>query len=372
MKVVVIGGWAPSLIKFRRPLLEALVRRGHAVHALASDGNVALTRQLASLGVTYDEIPLARAGINPLEDVRTLHVLTSRLRTLRPDATIAYTIKPVIYGTLAAAAANVPRRAALVTGLGYVFTNPRASLRQQIARSVATRLYRLGLSRCDVVFVQNPDDRRDLIAHGAMAATQRTELVRGSGVDLQEFPPSPLPDGATRFLFMGRLLRDKGIYEYVEAARRVRAIAPEVEFSVLGWLDTNPTSVHADELAAWTREGVINYLGASDDVRQHLAAAHALILPSYREGTPRSVLEAMSAGRAVITTDAPGCRETIVDGESGLLVPVQNVEALAGAAAKLARDRTLLTALAAAGRLRAERLYDAHRVATQMLDVMGL
>jgi glycosyltransferase involved in cell wall biosynthesis len=207
---------------------------------------------------------------------------------------------------------------------------------------------------------------------GALSASQRVEIVRGSGVDIDEYPLTELPAGPVRFLFMGRLLRDKGIYEYVEAARAVRARRADVVFSVLGGLDANPTSVTQRQLDMWRHEGVIEYLGATTDVRPFLAATHVLVLPSYREGTPRSVLEAMSMGRAVITTDAPGSRETVVDGQSGRLVPPRNAAAIAAAATSLIEDRALLRKLALEARARAVHLYDGRKVAAGMLDVLGL
>ena len=185
--------------------------------------------------------------------------------------------------------------------------------------TIARRLYRLALGRCELVFLQNADDRAELERQNMLPARARVAMVRGSGVDLAHYAPAPLPSGPMSFLFLGRLLYDKGIGEYVEAARAVKAIHPEARFRVVGWLDTNPECVSRADLDGWVASGTIEYLGARDDVRPHLREAHVLVLPSYREGTPRSVLEAMSMGRAVITTDAPGCRDTIVDGESGLL-----------------------------------------------------
>jgi glycosyltransferase involved in cell wall biosynthesis len=196
--------------------------------------------------------------------------------------------------------------------------------------------------------------------------------VRGSGVDLVHYAASPLPPGPPVFLFLGRLLRDKGIAEYLAAARIVRSQHPEARFQIAGWLDPNPQSLTQRELDEVIADGTIEYLGAPPDVRPHLAAAQVLVLPSYREGTPRSVLEAMSMNRAVITTDAPGCRETVVDGESGLIVPVRDAGQLAAAMSRLAAAPALVARLAAAGRSRAAELYDADTVAASVLDPLGL
>ncbi|HEX4492975.1 MAG TPA: glycosyltransferase family 4 protein [Acidimicrobiia bacterium] len=371
MRVVVIGGWAPSLVRFRGPLLAAMVARGHDVIAMAADGSDVVTRQLAELGVRFEPIALARTGIDPIEDTRAFAALVRTLRAHRPDLVFGYTIKPIVYGSLAASVAGVPWRAAMITGLGYALATPRTAKQRAVA-VVARSLYRAALARCQAVFVQNADDLAELRARHVLASTAPVTMVRGSGVDLEHYAKAPLPDGDPTFLFLGRLLHDKGIGEYVAAAARVRERHPQARFRVVGWLDSNPECVRRDELDRWCAAGLIDYRGPTEDVRPHLRDAHVVVLPSYREGTPRSVLEAMSTGRAVITTDAPGCRDTIVDGVSGLLVPVRDPGALARAALRLVESRALVERLAAGARARVESLYDARQVASQMLETMGL
>jgi glycosyltransferase involved in cell wall biosynthesis len=371
MRVVVIGGWAPSLLKFRGPLLAAMVARGHDVIAMAADGSPAVEAALGALGVRFEPIQLARAGLDPLADARTIHALARRLRVLAPDLVLGYTIKPVIYGSIAARLAGVPRRAAMITGLGSALASPRTP-KQRLVATVARLLYRAGLAQCEVVIFQNTDDRDELARLGALPHHARVAIVRGSGVDLAHYAASPLPSGPPSFLFLGRLLRDKGIAEYVAAARLVRAHHPAATFRIAGWLDPNPESLTQRELDAVIADGTIEYLGAADDIRPHLAAAHVLVLPSYREGTPRSVLEAMSMNRAVITTTAPGCRDTVIDGESGLLVPVGDARQLAAAMLRLIASPPLLARLAAAGHARAVELYDATKVAAAVLSALNL
>jgi glycosyltransferase involved in cell wall biosynthesis len=371
MRVVVIGGWAPSLTKFRAPLLAAMVARGHEVIAMAADGTSAVERELAALGVTFEPIDLERTGIDPVADARAIRALVHRLSELRPDLVLGYTIKPVIYGSLAGRLAGVPHRAAMITGMGSALASVR-TVKQQIVAIIARLLYRAALAQCQVVIFQNTDDREELARLGALPARARVAIVAGSGVDLAHYAPSPLPPGPPVFLFLGRLLRDKGIAEYVAAAHLVRARYPAATFRIAGWLDPNPESLTQRELDALVADGTIEYLGAPDDVRPHLAAAHVLVLPSYREGTPRSVLEAMSMNRAVITTNAPGCRETVIDGESGLIVPVADPGSLAAAMIRLVSSRVLLERLAAAGRARAVERYDAHEVAASVLAALRL
>lgn len=371
MRVVVIGGFAPSMVAFRGPLLRALVARGHDVVAMAGDGTPAIARELAALGVQFEPLAIQRAGVDARADLATLVHLTRRLRELRAELVFAYTIKPVIYGMLAARLAGVPRRAAMLTGLGYAFGAARGGRRRAIA-GLARGLLRLGLGAADVLFLHNADDHADLMRARVLPRRLRVEVVRGSGVDIDHYARAPLPSGPTVFLFLGRLLADKGIREFVHAARTVRAAYPETRFRVAGWLDPNPESVSAADLASWTGAGIVEYLGSTEDVRDHLAQAHVLVLPSYREGTPRSVLEAMSVGRAVITTDAPGCRDTVVDRESGWIVPVRDGDAVARAALALAVDRGMVERFGGAARARVEQLYDARAVAADMLARMGL
>jgi glycosyltransferase involved in cell wall biosynthesis len=339
--------------------------------AAGEAGQSGIEDALGALGVRFVPIELQRAGIDPVADALALGGLVRRLRTLGPDLVLGYTIKPVIYGSLAARLAGVPRRAAMITGLGSALTGAHTG-KQRLVAGIARGLYRAGLAQCQVVIFQNPDDRDELGRLGAIPAHARVAIVRGSGVDLAHYAPSPLPPGPPVFLFLGRLLRDKGIHEYVAAARIVRARCPAARFQIAGWLDPNPESLTRRELDAVVADGTVEYLGAADDVRPVLAAAHVLVLPSYREGTPRSVLEAMSMNRAVITTDAPGCRDTVIDRDSGLIVPVRDARALADAMLLLATAPPLIARLAAAGRDRAVALYDARAVAASVLAALEL
>ncbi len=378
MRIVVLGGWAPSLLKFRGPLLAAMVQRGHQVTAMAADPDPATTAGLRAIGVDFQAIAVERAGLDPRRDVRLMWQLQQRLRALRAELVFSYTIKPVVYGSLAALAARVPRRAVMITGLGYAFAPP-VNLQHRAVAAVARTMYRLGLARCQTIFFQNPDDKAEFARLGLLPGSAQVEIVRGSGVDVDHYAVAPLDlsdyrteSPALNFLFVGRLLIDKGIREYAAMAAAVREVRPGCRFAVAGWLDPNPSSVAQAELDAWIADGTIEYLGPQADVRPALQAAHVLVLPSYREGTPRSVLEAMSMGRAIITTDAPGCRETIVDGKQGFLVPVRDVAALTRAGLALVDDVALLQRMAAAGRQRIEQLYDARAVAAHMLDTLGL
>lgn len=370
-RVAVLAGLASSLVNFRGPMIEELIAAGHEVHAAAPPADPRTAGWLAERGVRFHEIRLARAGLSPTADLRTLWSFVRLFRSIAPDAVIGYTIKPVIYGTLAARIAGVPRRYAMITGLGYAFTEGRMSAKRSAVRALARTLYRTALSQAHVVIFQNDDDRADFKAWKVLRLDARTVVVNGSGVDTKHFAPAPLPP-APRFLMISRLVADKGVVEFVEAARAARSKIMGAEFHLVGPEDPNPAALPPGLIERAVADGVIAYHGEVEDVRPSIAAASVYVLPSYREGTPRSVLEAMAMGRPVITTDAPGCRATTVHGETGLLVPVGSAPALAEAMATLGADASLRDAMGRAGRARAVERYDATTVARSIVGACGL
>src|SRR5690606_30161438 len=232
------------------------------------------------------------------------------MRRLKPDFSLAYTIKPVIYGNVAAWLARVPARFALITGLGYAFQG-EAGQRSWLKR-IVQNLYGFALAKVTKVFFQNPDDEALFYDLGILdLSNPKTVVVNGSGIDVDSFTVAHFPE-TTQFLLIARLLGDKGIREYVAAANRVKQKYPEVCFGLVGWIDENPNAISEDELQRWIDSGAVHFYGRLSDVKPVIAQSSVYVLPSYREGTPRTVLEAMSMGRPIITTDAPGCRETVV------------------------------------------------------------
>ena len=368
-KIVVVGSYADSLVNFRGPLLQAMVRAGHEVIACAPDGSPELVAELKALGVEYCDIPLERTGLNPVRDLRFLLALYRLFRRIKPEVVLGYTIKPVLYGSYAARAAGVPCLYSLITGLGYAFG--AEAWRQRLLGSLVRQLYRHSLRFNRKVFFQNPDNLASFAAFGLLRNPQQAVLVNGSGVDVDAFVPAPLPERPA-FLLIARLLGDKGIREYVAAARAVSSDYPEVKFRLAGWLDEKPGSIRQSELDSWQEEGIIEYLGRLADVRPALRAASVYVLPSYAEGTPRTVLEALAMGRAVITTDAPGCRETVVHGENGFLVPVKDVAALAAAMRQFIQHPLLAGQMGVKGRAISEEKYAVDKVNRVMLEAMDL
>ena len=371
MRVLVIASYAGSLTHFRGELLKEMVARGHDVLAVAPGETDEVTTALAGYGVRYRSVPMSRAGLDPIEDLRTIRTLHRQIREVSPDIVLAYTAKPVIYGMLAARAASVPVRAAMISGRGSALAGGAGSKRRALAR-LMTLMYAVSLRGAHLVFFQNADDEDLFRSSGMVGRHQRRVRIAGSGVDLAHFAPAALPDGPTTFLMMGRLLREKGVFEYVEAAREVKAAHPSARFLLLGGIDTNPTSIDEQTLARFQSAGVIEYLGRVSDVRPVVESAHVLVLPSYHEGMPRSVLEGMSMGRAILTTDVPGCRDTVEPGVNGLLVPHADSTALATAMRALVDKRESVAAMGAESRRLAEQRFDVHEVNRVILAALGL
>ena len=369
MKAMLIASFAESVITFRGPLIAALRASGCEVGVLAPDmrPDSKIGEQVRRDGVTSLSIPLRRTGTDPLQDAALFIALCRIFRRNRPDFVLPYTVKPVIYGTLAAWLSGVPRRYALVTGLGYAFTENRKGF----LKIIVMLLYRLALARAHKVFFQNHDDERLFREMGLLPPSVPSVVVNGSGVDIRHFCPAPLPPEVT-FLLVARLLGDKGTREYAAAAKRIRALRPSVKFRLVGWIDTNPDAISRSELDGWIAEGTLEFLGKLDDVRPAIAASTVYVLPSYREGTPRTVLEAIAMGRPIITTVAPGCRETVADGENGFLVPVKSVDALADAMLEFIKDPALAARMGRRSRQIAEEKYDVDKVNAVMLREMGI
>lgn len=373
MKLLLVGGFAESLLNFRGALIDDLLRAGVEVHVAAPglDDEV-LSRALRDRGAIPHDIPLRRTGMNPIADLGAVLGLWRLMRQLRPDVFLGYTIKPVIYGMLAAWLAGVKRRYALITGLGYAFQDQPVGVKARLVSRLARGLYRVALRVAHRVFFQNPDDQALFRALGLLGDRAESVVVNGSGVDVRHFAQARVPEGRVVFLMIARLLGAKGVREYAQASGRLQREFPSAVFRLAGWIDGGPDSIRADELAAWVDQGHIEYLGRLADVRPALQACSVYVLPSYREGTPRTVLEAMAIGRAVVTTDAPGCRETVIDGVNGYLVPVRSSDGLADAMRRFLVEPSLANEMGEQARRIAEDRYEVRRVNAEMLRGMGV
>lgn len=383
MKVLVIGSYAPSLVNFRGSLLEALASRGHSVVAVAPGCPQvgAVKQQLSAINVRFLPIPFARVGLNPLIDFWTICRLVYLLIIENPDHVLAYTVKPVIYTGFAVRFyrslcwfGRPLCSAALITGLGYVFAAAGSDCRKRsLLQLLLKSFYREGLRASRVIFFQNPDDQHEFQSLGILPSDAKIFQTSGSGVDLELFPPSAVANSHV-FLMLARLLSDKGVGEYVRAAQLVKARFPEVVFRLGGPLDPSPAGISKQKLDTWVDEGVVHYLGDLHRVQDALKECRYYVLPSYyREGTPRSLLEAMATGRPIITTDSPGCRQTVLNGVNGFLVQPREAEALADAMVRLIEQPESETQRMAQASLDlARERYDVHKVNAQMLQAMHL
>ncbi|MGV8934796.1 MAG: glycosyltransferase family 4 protein [Gallionellaceae bacterium] len=352
-------------------MISYLVAKNIRVYALAPDYNDEVRQQIITLGACPVDIQLTRTGMNPWCDVRDMLKLGTLLRRLRPDVTLGYFIKPVIYGTLAAWMARVPRRIAMIEGLGYVFTSSGTVLswKRKLLRSAVSWLYHVALARAHRVVFLNRDDIAEFVNDGLVDAVKVVHLG-GIGVDLGEWSNAPAVLNPVTFLLVARLLREKGIVEYAEAAKLVKVLHPETRFVLLGGQDPNPGGLTHPEVQAWVEEGLLEWPGHVA-VKPWLAQTSVYVLPSYREGLPRSTQEAMAMGRAVITTDVPGCRETVIDGVNGYLVPVRDAAALAEAMMRFIKTPNHIESMGRESRRMAEERFDVHKINARMLEILG-
>ena len=363
--MIICANTAWNLANFRAPIIASLVADGHRVIAAAApDGSQS---KLLDLGAEFRSLPVQSSGRNPLADLRLLASLT-RLLAAEPGAQLmTFTIKPNIYGTLAARLSG-RRAVATISGLGSAFLAGG-----RLGRLI-DRLYRLALSGAQAVFFQNDEDR-DLFLERRLVRPEQVRRVPGSGIDLGKFEAAPLPARSPPvFLFIGRLLVDKGVREFVEAARLVRKSGREAEFRILGECGVdNPSAVPFSEVERWAADGTIDYLGSSDDVRGAIAEAECIVLPSYREGVPRSLLEGAAMARPLIATDVPGCRDVVDDGSNGFLCEPRTATALADAVRRICdAGPAERQAMGLRARTKVEREFAVERVIAAYRRELGL
>lgn len=364
MKILLIANTAWNLWNFRRSLIELLVEEGFTVVCAAPDDPYR-DKLTALKGVRFVPLRhLTRKGLSVWNNLRSFVELTQLLQREQPALAVCYTVKPNIFGSLAARLTGIPAIAS-VEGQGYTATASAGF------RFFIFLLYRLAFRYVRRVIFLNHDDRREFLQHKAVAA-DKTVVITGTGIDTDSFQPVPEKITAPAvFLFIGRLLSDKGIREFVRAAAMVKQSVPEVRFQVLGSTDEgNPASIAETELQQWIENQHIEYLGYTDDVRPHIAGADAVVLPSYREGMPRVLLEGMAMGKPVITTDSVGCRDTVEDGINGFIVPSENAAALSEAMLQFIRlDKAEQVAMSRYSRYKAEKKFSNDRVLPQYLRV---
>jgi len=376
MKIAIIGTVASSLYGFRSELIKELIIKGCQVFAFTSEYSAEDLDKIKALGATPVTYELERGGLNPLSDLKATYALAKKIKDIAPDIVFSYFAKPVIFGTLAAKLARTPKVIGMLEGLGYSFTEQPEGINKKTAMIKATQvlLYKVALPQLDTLIFLNPDDPKDLLDKYHIKV-KRVKILGGIGLNLTDYAYQPIKDTIEpiNFLFIGRLLKEKGIHDFVEAAKLVKKRYPEVTFTVLGDIDTqNLGALPQSELKKLTASNVIIHPGHVDDVQSWIAKSDVFVLPSYREGVPRSTQEAMAIGRPIITTDVPGCRETVVDGENGFLVARWNPQAIADKMIYFIENPEQIQKMGETSYKMAQEKFDAKKVNARLLAIMGV
>lgn len=373
MLIAVLHSNANYLTGLRLPLMRELRRSGYNVMAIAPNMESRHVAILNRNGIEGMRCDLDATGFNPIIDLTNMFRLVALLKKLRPGVILTNTAKPVIYGTFAAKLAGISRRYALVSGLGYAFTDDGTirNHRKSFVRAVISVLYAMALRFNGAVIFQNQDDLQELCSK-RICNRRRAHVVAGSGVDISEYSYKERTRAGLTFIFVGRVLMEKGVRNYLEAARIVKEELPHAKFLLIGDIDNNPSALTVSEIRPYVLDGTVRCVHGVTDVRPWLYQANVFVLPSYREGVPRSTLEAMATGLAVITTDVPGCRETVSDGINGLLVNVRDTCSLASAMVRLGKDPDLIARMGRASRELVEKIFDVTLINRDMCRIMDV
>lgn len=323
MKFILISPKNRTAYNFRGDLVKKIISKGYEV--IITGPNIDNLQKIEDLGARFVEVPMNKNSLNPFQDIKYLNSLRKLFKREKPDVIMGYTAKPVIYGMIAGKLAKVPHKVGMVTGAGYAFASK--SKKAKFVRIILSALYKIALGCADIAIFQNIDDQNTFI-NNKIANEKKCRLVDGSGVNMDRYPFSNYPDSLT-FFMLSRVMYFKGVREYLDACAKVKATHPKVRFMLLGACEGIHDSLSEDEIKPYIEKGIIEYFGETDNVTDFYKMCSVFVLPSYGEGVPRTVLEAMSMGRAIITTDAPGCRETVLDGVNGFIVPIKDSETLA-------------------------------------------
>lgn len=374
-KIALIGTTATSLYGFRADLIKKLVMEGHTVYAFTSEYSYGDLEKVKALGAEPITYKLSRGGLNPFADIQSMLELINKFKKIQPDIVFSYFAKPIIYGTVAAKIAKVPIKIGMLEGLGYTFTDqPEGqTIKTKLVKSIQILLYKISLPFLDKLIFLNPDDPKDLLEKNHITV-KKVEILGGIGLSLEDYPYTPkqiqLP---LNFLFIGRLLKEKGVYELIAAIKIIKQRYPNTVFTILGAIDhANMGALKQSELEEYIKTGLIHYVGYVSNVKDYIIDSDVFILPSYREGVPRSTQEAMSIGRPVITTDVPGCRETVIDGLNGFLVPKWNVEILAEKMMYFIENPQQVTIMGNESYKIAVEKFDAEKVNQKLFEILGL
>lgn len=373
--IVMIGTTAACFYGFRSELIKNLNLKNITVYAFTTDNDALELEKISELGAIPISYQLNRGGLNPLADMLATFKLAQQIKQLKPDLVFSYFAKPVIFGTLAAKIAKVPKIIGMLEGLGYTFTDQPNGLssKTKLIKAIQVFLYKLALPKLDQLILLNHDDKTDLLINNDIEVKE-TYILGGIGLDLNQYKYSPVTkDLPIQFLFIGRLLKEKGIHDFIAAAQIVKQKFPQTTFTVLGGIDeANLGALTQGELTQYNDNNVIDYPGHVENIAERIKQSHVFVLPSYREGVPRSTQEAMAIGRPVITTDVPGCRDTVIDGVNGFLVPKWNPQALAEKMIYFIEHPEQVRMMGDQSHKIAIEKFDAEKVNQRLLEILGI
>ena len=383
MKIAVIAGTIGGIVGFRLDMMLAFKSRGHEVVAVSALEKPSLKKILDEHNIRFKQINVDRKSVNPFKEFSLVREIKSFLKAERFDAVIAFTPKMATYATIAAMLAGVKKRIAVFTGLGYAFA--QNSLWGLMRRIPFVFIYGLGMRCASNVIFQNIDDKKTA-EKLLMTAASKSAIMNGSGVNLEKFPYSTPPENKIVFTFVGRLIKDKGIHEFLYASKKIKELQPDVKIVILGAPDNNPSSIDENEFNKIKNDGKIECMGFVSDVVKYITETSVAVLPSYREGCPHSMLEAMSIGRALILADAPGTRvplaltekgkrqqkmgATVIEGENGFLVRPRDGDAIVDAMKCFIENPALITSMGYKSRKLAEEKFDVDKVNAFLLSIL--
>ena len=366
-RIIVVTPHTPSLIWFRMDMMLDFIDKGYDVIAVGEESEEIWADRFRKYRIQYRMIPIIRNGLNPFHDIVTIRALQNLYRELKPQKVFLYQAKAVVYGSIAAMQQPDLEVYSLISGLGSVFRG--TSWKQKLLKTVLKLEYRFALRKNKAVIFHNPDDMEQFQAWDIVPASL-CRIVHGSGVNINDFSYKEPPDGPTVFLMIARLIRDKGIMEYLEACKIIKQKYPDTKCMLVGAFDTNPSAIKKELLEPYY--SYVDYYGEQKDVKPFIQQCTVYVLPSYHEGIPKSVLEAMSIGRAIITTDAPGCRETVVNGNNGYLIPIKNTSALAERMENMLQHPEQQIAMGKKSRMYAEQNFDVKKINHKIAEIMDL
>ncbi|QDO94308.1 glycosyltransferase family 4 protein [Formosa sediminum] len=370
-RILLVASFSPSLINFRGDFIESLIQNNFEVYTASPDYTEEVKQQLLTLGAHPVVYKLERTGLNPLNDLKSISELKAIIKTHDIDLVFPYTVKPVIYSSIAANSCNVPV-ISLITGLGFAFTG--LTFKARTLQRLNEFLYKISIRKNKVIVFQNKDDYKLFLDRKIIPKTNKVAFVGGSGVNLNKYKTrvNDNTSNKIKFLLVARLIKEKGIELYIAAAKKLKKTYPEAEFHIIGEPDNSPSSIKLEKLNKLNSKGIVVYHGKQNNVPEHLYHTDVFVLPTYyREGVPRSILEALSVGLPIITTNTPGCKETVKKDYNGILIAPNNLEELVEAMAVFLKTPSKIKEMGRNSRLYAEQRFDVNIINKELIAIIN-